>query len=108
MSSIAIRFALSCVRGWTWLYTWRMPRRLVRLGAREIDSDLWEFQCDAPGDQGLGSALHVVLRLVLGMPDDLGWRIEQAASPPRPPRASIALSGRVDGAVLCICAHLGD
>ena len=79
MNSLLMRGAVNCARGWTWLYTWRMSSPSRETRRAEIESDLWEFQCDAAEDHRLGSALHILVRLVIGIPDDLGWRVEQGA-----------------------------
>ena len=53
------------VRAWTRLYTVGMPREWRDQRRAEIESDLWESeQQDA------------IVRLIRGMPADLGWRIE--------------------------------
>src|SRR5205809_3059773 len=104
MTSLLMRLAVNCVRGWTWLYTWRMPPAFRETRRAEIESDLWECQCDAAEDHGVGSMLHVLCRLLIGIPDDLGWRVEQAAAAGTLTQRSIALSARVAGAALCICA----
>jgi hypothetical protein len=70
MNSLVMGLAVNCVRGWTWLYTWRMPPAFRETRRAEIDSDLWEFQGDGAGDHRLGSALHILLRLLIGIPDD--------------------------------------
>lgn len=76
MSSRCQRLAIAIVCAWTRLYTWRMPPALGQARRAEIESDLWEFQQDSsPG--GVGPALHVLARLVIGVPDDLAWRSEQ-------------------------------
>lgn len=80
MNSLVMLLAVQCVRAWTWLYTWRMPPALRETRRAEIESDLWEFRSDAAGDDLLGSALHMLLRLLIGMPDDVGWRVEHASS----------------------------
>ena len=98
-----MRLAISCVRRWTWLYTSRMPPVVRETRRAEIESDLWEFQCDAE-DPRLASALHILLRLLIGVPDDLGWRVEQAAVADTLTPGRIALSARVAGAALFICA----
>jgi hypothetical protein len=46
-------------------------RRSIRLG--EIESDLWEAGHDTPPL----SASHLLLRLICGIPADLGWRWEE-------------------------------
>jgi hypothetical protein len=104
MNSPLIRLAVSCVRGWTRLYTWRMPPASRETRRAEIESDVWECQSDAAGDHVIGSALHILLRLLIGIPDDLGWRVEQVAIAGTLMQRSIALSARVAGAALFIGA----
>lgn len=58
------------------MYTWRMPPAVGSARRAEIDSDLWEFQHDAGGTGGAGAAVHVLVRLVRGVPADLRWRTE--------------------------------
>ena len=104
MNSPLLSLAVRCVRGWTRLYTWRMPAASRETRRAEIESDLWEFQCDEARDHALVSASHILLRLVIGIPDDLGWRVEQAAVAGTLAQRSIALSARVAGAAVFICA----
>ena len=104
MNSPQLRLAVWCVRGWTRLYTWGMQPALRENRRAEIESDLWEFQSDAAGDHVPGSALHIFLRLLIGIPDDLGWRVEQAALAGTLTQGSIALGARVAGAVLFVGA----
>jgi TonB family protein len=77
MRGTLFRLARVSVRLWTTVYTAGLPavRRDVRL--EEIESDLWEAQRDSHGDPARSSALHVFVRLLSGIPDDLGWRLEQ-------------------------------
>jgi hypothetical protein len=104
MSSVLMRLAISCVTGWTWLYTWRLPPACRESRRAEIESDLWECQRDTAENLGLGSALHILLRLLIGIPDDLAWRVEQAAIAGTLTQGSIGLTARVAGAALFICA----
>jgi uncharacterized protein (TIGR03435 family) len=104
MNSLPIVFAVNCVRVWTWLYTWRMPPASREMRRAEIESDLWESQSDATGGDGLGAALHILLRLLIGIPDDLGWRLEYAAAIGTLTQGSIAMSGRLAGAALVVGA----
>jgi uncharacterized protein (TIGR03435 family) len=99
-----MRLAVDCVRGWTWLYTWGMPPASRETRRAELESDLWEFQRDAAGDHDLVSASHILLRLAIGIPDDLGWRLEQEALAGRLAQESMALCARVAGAALFVCA----
>jgi uncharacterized protein (TIGR03435 family) len=56
------------------------------------------------GGDILGSALHIFLRLLIGIPDDLGWRVEQAVIAGTSTQRSIALGSRVAGDVLFVGA----
>jgi uncharacterized protein (TIGR03435 family) len=103
MNSLSLRLAIGCVRAWTRLYTWRMPPALRETRRAEIESDLWEFQADATDGRSVGSALHILIRLLSGMPDDLGWCVEQSALAGTLTQGSIALIARVAGAALFIC-----
>jgi uncharacterized protein (TIGR03435 family) len=104
MNSVLVRLAANCVRVWTRVYTGGMPPTCREDRRAEIESDLWEFQCDAAGDHAFAVASHILLRLLIGVPDDLGWRVERAAVAATLTQRSLALSGRVAGAALCICA----
>jgi hypothetical protein len=69
--------AIATVRAWTRVYTWRLPRALRESRRAEIESDLWESGHD---DQSPRSAMHIVVRLLLGIPDDVEWRIAHAST----------------------------
>ena len=104
MNSFLLRLAVNAVRGWTWLYTWRMPPGTREARRAEIESDLWEFQRDTPADNAFLSASHILLRLLLGIPDDLGWRLDQAVVRGTLEQGSVAFSARVAGAALFVFA----
>jgi hypothetical protein len=76
--SPALSIALALVRAWTRVYTAGMHPVTRARRLAEIDSDLWEFHEDArrrrfsPG----AIALLMLLRLALGVQDDLCWRLE--------------------------------
>ena len=75
MKNVGVRAAIAAVRLWTSFYTWGLPDADREARRDEIDSDLWESVHDREaGRRGL--ALHIMARLVAGVPDDLGWRIE--------------------------------
>jgi hypothetical protein len=67
-------------RLWTRTYTLGMPggQRGARLA--EIESDLWEFRNDEVNARQPATflAAAVLARLITGMPNDLGWRMEHA------------------------------
>lgn len=76
-----LSFPASLTRAWTALYTLGLPGELRDSRRDEIESDLWE-QRHAEAQEGPrpGSALHVLLRLVLGAPADIVWRAETGAA----------------------------
>ena len=78
MNTIPIRLAIAAVRAWTSIYTLGLPARLADARRAEIESDLWESCHDVSLDAQLPVGLHVLVRLVLGLPDDLGWRMDHA------------------------------
>jgi hypothetical protein len=79
MNDLALRGAVAAVRAWTRAYTYGLPDEQRDARREEIDSDLWESVNDTTSDQRT-LALRIAARLVVGMPDDLGWRREQAAA----------------------------
>jgi hypothetical protein len=87
-----LRFAIAVVRAWTRLYTWRVQPALGEARTAEIESDLWEFLHDPDAVGGLKRPLHILARLVIGVPDDLTWRIEHARAGRRSARRTVALT----------------
>lgn len=71
--------ANALTRSWTRLYTAGLPREFRAPRREEIESDLWEQQSQ-PDESSLGTAIHVLLRLALGAPADLVWRLETGAA----------------------------
>ena len=69
--------AIVLVRAWTRVYTWRLPQPLRESRRAEIESDLWESRHDAGRRQS--PAVQVIVRLLLGIPDDLQWRMAHAS-----------------------------
>src|SRR5688572_28246168 len=99
--SLSSRLAVGLVRTWTRVYTWRMPSDCRDNRRAEIESDLWELQRDARDEEG-PAAMRVFLRLVLGMPDDVGWRIEQEVAARSFTQESVAFTARLVGAAFFI------
>lgn len=97
MKDRAVRAAIAVVLVWTRAYTWGLPRaeRERRLG--EIESDLWESARD--GAARPRQALQIMSRLVLGLGDDVRWRVEQTETASSQ-RQAITLT-------LCVLALLG-
>jgi hypothetical protein len=79
------------VRTWTRLYTWRLPPLARDMRRGEIDSDLWEFTHDRNGHRSIAPALHVIARLIVGIPDDVSWRASQVTVGSMPMRAVISV-----------------
>lgn len=70
-------FVMRCVRCWTRMYTWRLPPAVREARREEIESDLWESSHD-PGITQAELVMQTVVRLTLGIADDLAWRFTQA------------------------------
>lgn len=68
------RLASALVRAWTRAYTWRMDPDDCHARRAEIESDLWESFHDQTRQSDATGAAHLLVRLVLGIPDDLSWR----------------------------------
>src|SRR5215207_11499840 len=81
MTDVALRVAIAAVRAWTNLYTWGLPDEQRDARQEEIESDLWESVNDGAADRR-ALPLQIAARLIIGIPDDLGWRSEQAPVAP--------------------------
>jgi TonB family protein len=93
-----LRAAIAVVRLWTHIYTYRLPCALREARRAEVASDIWHSVHDPDRGSPSRLALHVILRLLLGVPDDLGWRLEQSNAPTSP-QARAALAGVAVGVV---------
>jgi hypothetical protein len=96
----AMPLACSLVRGWTAVYTWRLPEPVREARRAEMESELWEFQADTSDRGDLNPAFHAVIRLAAGIPDDLLWRRENAA-PVSVATRQFAIAG-IAGALLAL------
>ena len=74
MSTFLTGAALRVTRWWTRAYTIGTPHRFAGARRAEIEADLWEFERDL--QQTAGGATAAWARLLLGVPDDLSWRLE--------------------------------
>ena len=92
-----LRLANAVVRAWTRVYTWRVPSPLREARREEIESDLWEREHDPVADGRFSLPLRVVARMLIGIPDDLGWRVEQVNIMDGSLRFRIALTVGVAG-----------
>jgi len=91
--TLPLRAADALVRIWVRLYTWRLPLVLRERRRAEIESDLWESLHDDEARSDLAQAVHIVLRLAAGIPDDLFWRFEQPREEKRLSRRAVAAVG---------------
>ena len=72
----ATAFAAATVRLWTRVDTSRPAGRCPHCTpGPEIQSDLWEFVHDPDCDDGWHRSVHILLRLMRGVADDLRWRL---------------------------------
>jgi hypothetical protein len=87
-----LRVSIGMVRAWTRFYTWRLPASTRERRFAEIESDLWEFQHDPASAGEISCALHVLVRLTTGLPDDLCWRFEQTPALGRTSRRLVGIT----------------
>lgn len=71
-------FASALTRSWASLYTAGLPAGLRAPRRDEIESDLWEQAQSS--ETPCVAAIHMLLRLALGIPSDLVWRFETGAA----------------------------
>ena len=82
MKPSGLPFAARFVRWWARAYTLGLPARDRDARVAEIESDTWEqfeFARSTRNSNRLVS-LHVVARLLLGIPMDLSWRLSQSGA----------------------------
>jgi len=79
--SALLSFAIAPTRAWTALYTRGLPSRLRSERREEIDCDLWEHQrlADLEREPVTDTAAAILLRLIMGVPADMTWRLEAGA-----------------------------
>ncbi len=92
MNRRAFELAAALVQWWTQIYTTGLPAEPRARRREEITSDLWEFEHGPGRRENLTSALHVLGRLVTGIPDDVGWRMEQNTMRRFAVRSTIAMA----------------
>jgi hypothetical protein len=100
MTSPLLVLAVSIVRTWTRVYTWRMQPAMREARCAEVESDLWEFRRDPRRERGINPAVQVVVRMLLGMPDDLRWRAAHPSVRERPVWRTIALTATTAAVLL--------
>jgi len=74
--------AIGITRAWSGTYTRGLPHDTRAERREEIDSDLWDHQrlADLEREPVTGTAVQILVRVILGIPADLLWRIEAGSS----------------------------
>lgn len=72
----------SLCQAWVRLYTAAVPDREKTRRVEEVKSDLWE-QSHQPTTRPTSTAVHILLRLIRGIPADLIWSATASAGQPR-------------------------
>jgi len=94
------------VRRWVALYTRGLPADVRRDRRDEIEDDLWSQLSDKENaERAAATRRDVLARLVLGIPDDITWRIAQRRVGPR--RRPIERSQAVNTRFAAVLAILG-
>ncbi len=77
-----LAIATALTRSWTAFYTRGLPPDLRSRRREEIDCDLWEHErlAELEREPGNGTAVAILLRLTMGAPADILWRLEAGAS----------------------------
>lgn len=92
MSQRLLQLTVAAVRVWTRVYTWKLPPAVREARRAEVESDLWESAHDPDPARRSHLPLRIVARLLLGIRDDLGWRLEQEDAMTGSRRLQIALT----------------
>jgi hypothetical protein len=73
-----IALALALARAWVRIYTCGMSPAVGQARRAEIESDLWEQRHEEQSRRrrALATTLHLLGRVIRGVPSDLSWRIE--------------------------------
>jgi hypothetical protein len=95
---------------WVSLYTSGLPGEVRQDRRDEINDDLWSQLQDAAetGRGGRSVSAEILARLLLGIPADVGWRLEQrqASGAPAAPKAIPSLDVRF-AAVMAVLGGAG-
>jgi hypothetical protein len=105
VTALFVRLAVALVRAWTAFYTWGMAPEVRQARRAEIDSDLWDCQQGEPS--GARLPLQIIARLVLGIPDDLGWRRDHRRAPGRAAQMAWALAVAMTVLVILTLVWIG-
>jgi hypothetical protein len=77
-----LAFAIALTRSWTATYTRGLPADVRAERREEIGCDLWHQQrlAELEREPVTGTATQILVRVALGMPADLLWRIEAGST----------------------------
>ena len=103
MSSRAVALAVRMVRMWTRAYTLGTRAGVRDARVREIECDLWESQHDP--DRAT-TASEILIRLVLGIPEDVLWRFERTAGDTSPGAAPATRAVTASAFTCSLALHL--
>ena len=101
-----LRSAIALVREWTRFYTIRMDADCRDRRRAEIESDLWEFHEDARrrGHSPARVGVHMLARLLFGLPHDVLWRMEYEGDAAMTTRRSTWMTAAAVGAAVSVAA----
>jgi hypothetical protein len=102
MTPLALRLVVAVVRAWTRAYTFGLPSSIRDARRAEVESDLWECRAD----DAATLPLQIFGRLVLGVVDDLCWRVEGASTGARNVRDAMVVAFTAALAVACVWVAL--
>jgi TonB family protein len=77
MSTAGSRLALAILHLWTRLYTAGLPRPERQRRREEIEADAWETAHAERFENGVPASIQILARLLRGVVDDIGWRMER-------------------------------
>ena len=90
--------AAGLVRAWVDLYTRGLPADLRAARRDEVADDLWCEQEEAT-ERGRSVGVDMALRLLFGMPADIGWRLTFRGTPRPGLERSLTMNTRTLGAL---------
>lgn len=84
-SSTELQLAVALCRTWVRLYTLFLHREVRESRRAELESDLWEHRQHAllADSRPIVTTVELLVRLVIGIPDDLLWRFGPAVAASR-------------------------
>jgi hypothetical protein len=96
------------VRGWAGLYTRGLPAQLRDARRDEVDDDLWcqHEEAAALGRPARSLGAEMFLRLLLGMPADISWRLADHANAPVSLERRSSMGTRIVGLLTIVAVLL--